>query len=146
MLQKGGWSFYCFVMFRGLSWLKISNIGTAWTCRIYIRMLIAYNMRAISMEDAFVAFLHIGSVFRTRWYIVSSWQKYAFKACYFVKRKGGALILISLRTFLFLTLHHPFGILFFFHSLFVCFSFLFFLFFRLCVFLTCLLAYLLIAI
>ena len=75
VLQKGEGLFISLKALCGLLQLKISNIGTAWTCRIYIKVLIAYNMRAISMKDAFCHFWRIGRFFRTRWHIISLWQK-----------------------------------------------------------------------
>ena len=101
MLQKGWWSFYCSAVFRGLLRLKISNIGTARTCRVYIRVLIAYNMRAISMEDAFWRFWRIISAFLRLNGILHHLNKNKRLKRVFRARLGGALILISLRTFLF---------------------------------------------
>ena len=42
-LQKGDGLFISLEVLCSPMWLKISNIGTAWTCRVYIRVLIAYN-------------------------------------------------------------------------------------------------------
>ena len=128
-LQKGDGLFVSLEAFDSLSWLKISNIGTARTCRVYIRMLIAYNMRAISMEDAFCRFSCAGSVFKADGILYHCGKKCARSGC-FGQRLGGALILITLRGFIF-DASPSFCILFFIPYLCVFhFSlFLFFLFF-----------------
>ena len=117
MLQKGDGLFVSLEALCGLPWLKISNICTARTCRVYIRMLIAYNIRAISMEDAFLPlFAHWKRFFKARWYIISSWQKNALKTVVSVSDSAVLLFYSICAFFCFSSL-----CCFFFRSLSLCF-------------------------
>ena len=147
MLQKGGWSFYCSAVFRGLSWLKISNTGTAWTSRIYIMVVYSLKYEYIRENGVFCRFCALCALLPDGVDIISARQKYSLKTVVSVSDMATLLFYSFARFFCFSSLCLAF--LFFRSSSFCCCFLLSFVFlsFVCCYFLllpfTCLLAYLL---